>query len=81
MTLEVGVPFANHKPSSSVLSAYLSRCLSHAISETLAEDARDKERGRIEDTLQEIMAMNIFWRSSRTVVLCKSGSEIHFASG
>lgn len=38
-------------------------------------------RGRIEDTLPEIMPMNIFWHSSRTVFLCKAVSEIHFASG
>lgn len=66
---------------SSVSSVYLSYCLSHVKRETPVEYFLDKKRGRIEDTLLEIMAMNIFWRSSRTVFLCKAVSEIHFASG
>lgn len=41
----------------------------------------DKKRGRIEDTLLEIIAMDISWRSSRPVFLCKAVSEILFASG
>lgn len=49
--------------------------------ETLADDFLDKTRERIEDSLLEIMAMNIYWHSSRTVSLYKAVSEIHFASG
>lgn len=49
--------------------------------ETLLKCFLYKRRGRNEDALLEIMAMNVFWLSSRTVVSCTAVSEIHFASG
>ena len=73
---------ANYKLCQVIWSVYLSCRLSHVRCETLVvERFVGKKRGRIEDTLLEIMAMNIFWRSSRAVFLCKAVREIHFASG
>lgn len=65
----------------SVSSVYFSCWISHIICETLADDFLHKKRERVEDAVLKIMAMNIYWRSSRTVSLCKAVSEIHFASG
>lgn len=79
MTLEAGagLPFLAINYVKCFKCLFIVLTLSHVICETLV----DNKREGIEDTLLEIMAMNIFWRSSRTVFLCKAVSEIHFASG
>lgn len=55
--------------------------LSLVLTYVQCETLEDKMRGRIKDTLLEIMAMKISRPSSQTVFLCKAVSEIHFASG